>query len=72
MLTYAPPSYTFGLFMVTWNLQHRMDVQPDQPFVAYEVTLVPSYTGKTVECTGRYAAGLQLSAESGVVPGTSC
>ena len=49
-----------------------MGTQPNQSFVAYIMTTVPSYTGKTVECTGRYAAGLQLSAESGVVPGTSC
>ena len=72
MLTYAPPSYTFRLFLVTWNTQHWMGTQPNQSFVAYIMTTVPSYTGKTVECTGRYAAGLQLSAESGVVSGASC
>ncbi len=53
-------------------MQLGMGTQPNQPFLAYVVTIVPYYTGKTVECTGRYAAGLQLSAESGVVSGTSC
>jgi len=47
-------------------------MQPNDLFVAYVVTTVLSCTGKTFECTGRYAAGLQLSAESGVVSGTSC
>lgn len=68
MLTYALPSYTFRLFVVTWNV----GMQPNDLFVAYVVTTVLSCTGKTFECTGRYAAGLQLSAESGVVSGTSC
>ena len=52
---------------MTWSMHQWMGTQPNQSFIAYVVTIVLSCTGKTLKCTRRYAAGLQLSAESGVV-----